>query len=136
MAQLPHLPDWESGAVQPTLRQLEQYAQATHAALGFFFLPAPPEEAVPIPDFRTMRSRLPRLSADLLDVVYTCQSRQAWYRDEALVNGEPPLHFVGRLSLATPPAEVADHLRQQLGFSLQARRNYPAEFDAANCGGT
>jgi Zn-dependent peptidase ImmA (M78 family) len=129
-ARFPHLPEWESGAAQPTLRQLEQYAQATHAALGFFFLPAPPEEAVPIPDFRTMGAGLPRVSADLLDVVYTCQSRQAWYRDEALVNGEPPLHFVGSLSLATPPAEAADHLRQQLGFSVQARRDCPTWTEA------
>lgn len=130
VARFPHLPDWESGAAQPTLRQLEQYAQATHAALGFFFLPVPPEEAVPIPDFRTMRVGLPRLSADLLDVVYTCQSRQTWYRDEALVNGEPPLPFVGSLSLATPPAEAADRLRQQLGFSVQARRDCPTWADA------
>ena len=130
VARFPHLLDWESGAVQPTLRQLEQYAQATHAPLGFFFLPAPPEEAVPIPDFRTMRPGLPRLSADLLDVVYTCQSRQAWYRDEAQVTGEPPLPFVGSLSLATPPAEAANRLRQQLGFSVQARRDCPTWADA------
>lgn len=129
-ARFPHLPEWEAGTVQPTLRQLEQYAQATHAALGFFFLPAPPEEAVPIPDFRTIRAGLPRLSADLLDVVYTCQSRQAWYRDEARVNGEPPLPFVGSLSLATPPAEAANHLQQQLGFSVQARRDCPTWTEA------
>lgn len=77
-----------------------------------------------------MRAGLPRVSADLLDVVYTCQSRQAWYRDEALVNGEPPLHFVGSLNLATPPAEAADHLRQQLGFSVQARRDCPTWTEA------
>lgn len=129
-ARFPHLPEWEAGAVQPTLRQLEQYAQATHAALGFFFLPAPPEESVPIPDFRTMRAGLPRLSADLLDVVYTCQSRQAWYRDEALVNGELPLPFVGSLTLAMPPAEAADRLRQQLGFSIQARSDCPTWTEA------
>jgi len=129
-ARFPHLPEWETGSLQPTLRQLEQYAQATHAALGFFFLPAPPEEAVPIPDFRTLRAGLPRLSADLLDLVYTCQSRQAWYRDEALVNGDPPLPFVGSLSLATPPAEAADQLRQQLGFSVQARRDCPTWTEA------
>ena len=33
-ARFPQLADWESGAVRPTLRQLEQYAKATHAALG------------------------------------------------------------------------------------------------------
>jgi len=81
MARFPHLADWESGAVQPTLRQLEQYAQATHAPMGYFFLPQPPQETLPIPDFRTMGQGLPRLSANLLDVIYTCQTRQTWYRE-------------------------------------------------------
>lgn len=121
-ARFPRLAEWETGEVQPTLRQLEQYAQATHAPLGYFFLPVPPEEAVPIPDFRTMGRGIPRLSADLLDVIYTCQTRQTWYRDEAVVNGEPPLPFVGSVTLATPPAEAAALIRQRLGFSVQARR--------------
>jgi Zn-dependent peptidase ImmA (M78 family)/transcriptional regulator with XRE-family HTH domain len=121
----PHLSDWESGAVQPTLRQLEQFAQATHAPVGYFFLPEPPQEVLPIPDFRTMDRGTPRLSADLLDVIYTCQTRQTWYRDEAMVNGESPLPFVGSLTLATPSADAAHRIRQQLGFSVQARRECP-----------
>jgi len=129
-ARFPHLAEWEAGEVQPTLRQLEQYAQATHAPLGYFFLPAPPEEAVPIPDFRTMGRGMPRLSADLLDVIYTCQTRQTWYRDEALVNGETALPFVGSVTLATPPAETAALIRQRLGFSVQARRECPTWTEA------
>lgn len=50
-ARFPQLPGWEAGETHPTLRQLEHYAQATHAPLGYFFLPAPPQEALPIPDF-------------------------------------------------------------------------------------
>jgi Zn-dependent peptidase ImmA (M78 family)/transcriptional regulator with XRE-family HTH domain len=126
----PHLAEWEAGEVQPTLRQLEQYAQATHAPLGYFFLPAPPHEAVPIPDFRTMGQGIPRLSADLLDVIYTCQTRQTWYRDEALVNGATPLSFVGSVTLATPPADAAESIRQKLGFSVAARRECPTWTDA------
>lgn len=129
-ARFPHLAEWEAGEVQPTLRQLEQYAQATHAPLGYFFLPAPPVEAVPIPDFRTTGRGMPRLSADLLDVIYTCQTRQTWYRDEALVNGESPLAFVGSVTLATPPADAAALIRQQLGFSVQARRDCPTWAEA------
>ena len=121
----PRLAEWESGEVQPTLRQLEGYAQATHAPLGYFFLPAPPREALPIPDFRTMGHDIPRLSADLLDVIYGCQTRQTWYRDEALVHGEAPLPFIGSVTLATPPSEAAQRIAQQLGFSVQARRDCP-----------
>ena len=62
-ARFPHLDDWETGARQPTLRQLEQYAQATHAPVGYFFLPAPPQESLPIPDFRTLGLGVPRVSA-------------------------------------------------------------------------
>ncbi|SIQ37669.1 ImmA/IrrE family metallo-endopeptidase [Pseudacidovorax sp. RU35E] len=129
-ARFPQLARWESGEAQPTLRQLEQYAQATHAPLGFFFLPAPPQETLPIPDFRTVGAGVPRVSADLLDVIYACQARQIWYRDEAMVNGEAPLPFVGSLNTATPPAEAARAIRQHLGFSVQARSECPTWTEA------
>lgn len=126
----PHLPEWESGAVNPTMRQLEQYAQATHAPIGFFFLPAPPQESLPIPDFRVMGSGVPRISADLLDVIYACQARQAWYREEALVNGESALPFLGSLTTAMPPRDAAARIGQTLGFSVQARRECPTWTEA------
>ncbi len=129
-ARFPQLPGWEAGETHPTLRQLEHYAQATHAPLGYFFLPAPPQEALPIPDFRTMRQGLPRLSADLLDVIYTCQTRQTWYRDEAVIHGETPLPFVGSATLATPATEAAQLIRQTLGFSVDARRECPSWAEA------
>lgn len=129
-ARFPHLPAWVAGEVQPTLRQLEQFAHATHAPLGYFFLPAPPQEAIPIPDFRTMGHGVPRVSADLLDVIYTCQTRQTWYRDEAVINGETPLPFIGSVALATAPADAAEMIRQKLGFSVQARAECATWADA------
>src|SRR5205809_1105876 len=74
---LPKLPEWERGEGRPTLRQLESFARATHAPIGFLFLQAPPVEKVPIPDFRTMENRpIDRASPDLLDTIYVCQQRQ------------------------------------------------------------
>lgn len=119
----PKLQEWEAGDLQPTLRQLENYAQATHAPVGYFFLPAPPVEPLPIPDFRTIGNReIARPSADLLDTLYACQSRQAWYRDEALVTGQRPLPFIGSMNVAIAPTLAAEQLKQALGFSVQARR--------------
>jgi Zn-dependent peptidase ImmA (M78 family)/transcriptional regulator with XRE-family HTH domain len=129
-ARFPQLDQWEAGTRQPTLRQLEQYAQATHAPVGYFFLPAPPQESLPIPDFRTLGLGVPRVSANLLDVVYACQSRQAWYRDEAQVNGETPLPFIGSARLQDEPAAVADRVRQTLGFSVAERAACPTWTEA------
>ena len=73
---------WEAGRALPTLRQLEAYAKATHAPIGFFMLDTPPVEPIPIPDFRTRGGRpVPAPSANLLDTIYMCQARQDWYRD-------------------------------------------------------
>ena len=123
-ARFPKLEAWESGEVQPTLKQLQDYAHATHAPIGFFFLPEPPVEQVPIPDFRTVADRvIVRPSPDLLDTVYACQERQAWYRDFSLVNGAPSLTFVGSLSRDIPAAHAADRIRKALGFDVDARRD-------------
>lgn len=120
----PKLAAWEARDVQPTLKQLQDYARATHAPFGYFFLSEPPAEPLPIPDFRTMADRaIARASPNLLDTVYACQERQAWYRDFMLVNGAPPLHFVGALTSDTAPVEAADQIRQALGFDVDARRD-------------
>lgn len=127
----PKLPDWERAESQPTLKQLERYAQTTHAPVGFFFLPEPPEEPLPIPDFRTMAGRaVTRPSPNLLDTIYVCQERQAWYRDFALVGGQTPLSFVGSLTTQTPPTDAAATMRHALAFDLEARRECPTWTEA------
>ena len=119
----PAFPAWARGAENPTLRQLERFAKASHTPIGFFFLSEPPEERVPIPDFRTIADQpVGRPSADLLDTIYLCQQRQAWYRDNARTDGEAPLDFVGSVSRSEDVEGVADRIRAALRFDLEERR--------------
>jgi Zn-dependent peptidase ImmA (M78 family) len=127
----PRLDEWESGAERPTLKQLEDFARATHAPIGFLFLAEPPVETVPIPDFRTVRDqRVGRPSPDLLDTIYICQQRQEWYRDFARSEHEPPLSFVGSLTTATSVDEAATRISRDLRFDVDERRHAPTWTEA------
>ena len=118
----PKLNAWELGEQQPTLKQLESFAHATHTPIGFLFLPQPPEEHIPLPDYRTLGDRgVQRPSADLLDTVYQCQQRQDWYRDFALLNHEAPVEFVGSLTTAGSAEYAADAIRTALRFGVGER---------------
>jgi Zn-dependent peptidase ImmA (M78 family) len=117
----PRLEEWERGALAPTLKQLEDYAKATHAPIGFLFLPEPPDEHIPIPDYRTIRNEgVARPSADLLDTIFQCQLRQDWYRELAEGEGDR-VAFVGSLSRQTPIVDAAATMRGALGFDVEER---------------
>lgn len=118
----PKLGDWESGQSLPTLKQLEGFAKATHTPIGYLFLPKPPVEKVPIPDFRTMgNDRIGHPSPDLLDTIYACQQRQEWYREFARSEAEKPLHFVGSLQLTMTVEKAAAKIAAELGFDVNER---------------
>src|SRR2546425_4979289 len=127
----PKLDAWEEGTVKPTLKQIEDFAKATHTPVGFLFLKEPPVEKIPIPDFRTIRNKpIARPSPDLLDVIYVCQQRQEWYRDFARSERVAPLPFVGSASLNSSVEQTAAIMRHALGFDIEARRRIPTWSDA------
>jgi hypothetical protein len=118
----PKLEAWEQREAKPTLKQLDSFAQATHTPAGFLLLSEPPQETVPIPDYRTIAGRgVGQPSADLLDTIFQCQQRQEWYHDYARVNGEPPVPLVGSLTPTTPPMDGAATMRSALQFEPSAR---------------
>jgi Zn-dependent peptidase ImmA (M78 family) len=122
----PRLADWEREEARPTLKQLEQFAKATHTPIGYLFLTEPPVEHVPIPDFRTAGNRrIEHPSPDLLDTIYLCQQRQEWYRDFVRAQGEERLWFVGSATLNSDIETTAAAIRTALAFDLEERRQMP-----------
>jgi Zn-dependent peptidase ImmA (M78 family) len=116
---------WAEGEGSPTFKQLEDFAHATHAPLGYLFLPEPPTETVPIPDFRTLGSvGIQAPSPDLLDTIYEAQRRQDWFREYVLDRGLPSLPFVGSVTVASDPADVAREIREQLHFGVERRSQF------------
>jgi Zn-dependent peptidase ImmA (M78 family) len=130
-ARFPKLAAWERGTAEPTLKQIEKFASATHAPIGFLFLLEPPVEQIPIPDFRTAgNKRIGRPSPDLLDIIYVCQQRQEWYRDFARSEREPSLSFVGSARLNSRVESTAETMRHALHFDIEERRQCPTWTDA------
>ena len=118
----PKIAEWETGKTRPTLKQLEAFANKVHVPIGYLFLQEPPEERLPIPDFRTLDGKkLRHASPDLLDTVYACQERQGWYREFSVLMHLPEVSFVGSSRLDARPEDVATDMARALSFSLDDR---------------
>lgn len=119
----PKLFEWESKKSKPTIKQLEQFAKATHTPIGYLFLTETPVEKIPIPDLRTVGNKhIKHPSPDLLDIVYICQQRQEWYADFARSTHEDAVSFVGSARLTSNIESTAQSIRQALNFDLDERQ--------------
>jgi Zn-dependent peptidase ImmA (M78 family) len=113
--------EWEVTG-ELTLKQLEDVARVSHTPVGYLFLPEPPIEKLPIPDFRTVGSQtLQQPSPDLLDVVYQCQRRQNWYRDYQIAVGAEPLSFLGKTKTSDSVKKTAGDIRKAIGIETSVR---------------
>ena len=116
--------EWERNG-KISVAQADRLAQRTHTALGFLYLTEPPEERLPIPDFRT-RDDAPPPSSDLLETIYLMQRRQAWMRDELIEGGAEPLDFIGAYGTDVHPRQVGAAMRD----ALQLTENWAEQLDA------
>lgn len=118
----PKLDAWLDGSERPTLKQLEKLAKNTNTPFGLLFLPAPPNENIPIPDMRTIGDfGVIQPSANLLDTIYLCQRRQDWYREYARLKGFDEISFVGSATTKMSTSLVASRIRDALKFNLDQR---------------
>ena len=109
--------EWErTGAI--SFARIDRLAQKTHTPLGLLYLSEPPDERLPIPDFRTRSSGpMPPPSPDLLEVIGDMLRRQDWMRDELIETEGEPLAFVGSHSTDDDPVGIAATIRQALDLS-------------------
>lgn len=92
LEKFPKLDEWQTGQKQPTLRQLEKFAKKTMTPFGVMFLDEPPEEELPVPDFRTMKdASIRRPSPNLIETIQSIQQRQDWIRDWLIEEGSQPM---------------------------------------------
>ena len=122
----PKYQSWVQQELQPTIKQLEKFANFTHVPLGYLFLSEPPEERLPIPDFRTVSDETrTQVSPDLLDTLYLMLRRQNWLSDYLRDVGEQPLSFVSSKNLSDEPNDVAEEIRATLALEGGwAAKNY------------
>ncbi len=119
LQKFPNLDEWRAGEQQPTFRQLENFAKTTMTPFGFFFLDEPPEERLPIPDFRTAGDTpIDRPSPNLTETIHTMQRRQAWMRDLMMEEGHEPLDFVGSGKHVSNFKSLAQRIRHELDLDV------------------
>ena len=113
----PKLSSWIEKGIKPKLKELEDFARVTHTPFGYFFLSDPPDEHLPISDFRTIEDlKIAKPSPNLIETIYAMQRRQDWLREYLIRYQAEPLEYVGSASLNDNPEHVGNEIRQRLGL--------------------
>jgi Zn-dependent peptidase ImmA (M78 family) len=116
--------EWETGAEQPTFRQAERIALVTHVPFGYFFLPEPPVEEVPLPDLRTIGGEPARyFDHNTTDLIRDILFKHAWFVDYLRHQGHEPLPFVGSFKDADAAIPIAESIRDTLDLKGAAEES-------------
>ena len=114
---------WEDGAKLPSFRQAQLFAQAVYVPFGYLYLPEPPIEELPLPDFRVIPGQKPQEpSANFLDLLYDVLGKQQWFRQYRESEGVEELSFVGRFGPIDSEEAVARDIRHVMDVDAARQR--------------
>ncbi len=124
--------EWEKTGVL-SFAKAEKLAQVTHTPLGALYLTSPPEEHLPISDFRTRNNTgVEKPSPDLLQVIDDALRRQEWFRLNAIAEGSERLTFVGSMRDNEDVDRAASRIRDACRFDTEYRSLPGTYTDALN----
>jgi Zn-dependent peptidase ImmA (M78 family) len=115
---VPSTLDWVNGDKKPTVKQLENFSKKVYLPFGYFLLPEPPKETLPIPFYRTHNAQTDKVSVNVYDTVLLLKQRQDWLKEYLREGDFEKLPFVGKYRQGTDVLSVVADIRQTLGLSL------------------
>jgi Zn-dependent peptidase ImmA (M78 family) len=110
--------DWVNGDKKPTVKQLENFSKKVYLPFGYFLLPEPPKETLPIPFYRTLNTQTDKVSVNVYDTVLLLKQRQDWLKEYLKAGDFETLPFVGKYRQGADVLSVVADIRQTLGLSL------------------
>jgi Zn-dependent peptidase ImmA (M78 family)/DNA-binding XRE family transcriptional regulator len=122
---------WETGELQPTLRQVETLARFLHRPLSVFFMQRPPR----LPALATEYRRLPDVEPGHESPELRLALRQMLTRRENALQlmeelGETIPPFSLKAHLRQSPIEVGQRLREATGVDAAAQLRWANEYEA------
>ena len=106
---------WESGERAITVTKAKQLAKLALVPYGVLFADNPPEEKIPIADYRTHGSAgIRRPSPELLETIDDAKRKQEWYREYLISEEYSPLDYIGKYDTDADPEFIAQEMKRVL----------------------
>ena len=117
-----------------TINQLKKLAKDIRVSFVNLFLGIiPPEEPLPIPDFRTKNdAHVHNPSLNLRDIIWIMEYRQEWMREYLISQFAQPLSFVGELSRIRNPYRAAERIRNILNINIDWKQDISSMISPLN----
>ena len=111
---------WEHNE-SPPFNKARALAKVLQFPFWYFFLQKPPQDDVPIPDFRRLAKEY-RPTPEFLQLLNDVLVRQDWYSDFLRETGRLSKHpFVGSFAVGNKVTDVANDIRKTLNITPELR---------------
>jgi Zn-dependent peptidase ImmA (M78 family) len=110
----PSVEEWIKGNKKPTIKQLEDFTHKVYVPFGYMFLNKPPKEDIPIPFFRTGKSKNDKVSLNVYHTIQLIGERQNWLTNYLKESEYPDLEYVGKYDEKANYFEIAKDIRDSL----------------------
>jgi Zn-dependent peptidase ImmA (M78 family)/transcriptional regulator with XRE-family HTH domain len=125
------LDQWEQGARQPTMKQVENLAKLYHRPLSLFFQPKPPALPPLAAEYRRLPGIVPgKESPELRFALRKMSARRETMLQLLVELGESTPVFDLVAHLSDSPASVAERLRAALAVAPAEQRDWATEWQA------